>query len=508
MSTDAQPRTPAPPPQNWVWGIVAGLAFAGTALAASALAQLPIRPAALGGAGEVTIANIVVGVFACGWLVWWLVVLRTGQASAARGAAAGVLVACLSYPVVLLLAEFVHADPDVPAAGTQWAATFLHALEKAALGIVTTGFASTIALAVVGLLLALLQRKLAPYPAREGETEGRRGNVLGRLFRFVGYGALVIVGVLVAAFVILTVVPVPPLSGITADPPAEDYEQAIADFAAIEAREATMPLRPDCHSRMRTHDGRSERVVVYFHGLTSCPAQFDALGDRLFALGFNVLVPRLPGHGEANPLTLALAHVTAEDFIATANTALAMAHGLGDEVTIIGLSAGGTIATYETQEDGSVMRPVSVAPFLGPHFLPPWATHAAANLLLWIPNMMIWWNPRQHYSSPATPYVYPRYATRAIAQFMRLGRIVAEQASNEPPAARGIGMLLNENDHAINNNLAVDLASAWERHGAGVQLRFLPRAYGLPHDVIDAREPEGRIGVVYPILLEMIVAGE
>ena len=506
MSTDDKPH-PSAPPAHWVWGIIAGMVFATIALLASAAVRLPIRPVALGGAGEVTIANIAGGVFACGWLVWWLVVLRPRQATATRGAVAGVLVACLAYPVVLLLAEFFHADPDASASGIeQWPAQFLHALEKSALGLVTTGFASTIALAVTGLVLALVQQRLAPY--REHVPAGARPrHLLSRLFRFVAYGALAVVGVLIVAFVVLTLVPVPPLATVNAAPTAESYEQAVADFAAIEAQEKTMPLRSDCHSRMRTHNGRTDRVIVYFHGLTSCPAQFDALGDRLFAMGFNVLVPRLPGHGEADPLTLALADVTAEQFVATATTALAMAHGLGDEVTIIGLSAGGTMATYETQEDGSLVRPVSVAPFLGPHFLPPWATQAATNMLLWLPNMMIWWNPKQHYSSPATPYVYPRYATRAIAQFMRLGRIVAADAASQPPAAQGIGVLLNENDHAINNTLAEDLAGAWERHGAGVDLRFLPLADGLPHDVIDAREPHGDIDVVYPILLEMIAAG-
>ncbi|WP_127751644.1 hypothetical protein [Devosia sp. 1566] len=171
---------------------------------------------------------------------------------------------------------------------------------------------------------------------------------------------------------------------------------------------------------------------------------------------------------------------------------------------ITGLSAGGTITTFETQNDSTLAGAISVAPFLGPAFLPPWATQAATNLLLLLPNMMLWWNPETPYSSPRMPYVYPRFATRAVAELMRLGRITAAQAGWEAPAAQGIGFLLNEADHSVNNAQARQLVAQWREDGRTVDLRFLPQADGLPHDVIDPREPHGAVSIVYPILLDMI----
>ncbi len=504
MSTDRdQPDIPVRSPSHWLWGPFAGLVFAAIGLGGSMLAQVRVSPTALGSAGEITAANLLGGVFLCGWLVWWLVVIRPRQDTALRGAVAGVLVACLSYPAVLLLAHLVNTDRG-HASDSSLLEQVTQALVQSLLGLVTTGFASTIALAVSGVLIALLQHRLTPYP--EVPAGVRPPGVLRRLFHGLVVITLSIVGVLVVGFVVLTVLPVPPLSGVLTPQPATDYQQALDEFSAIEAREAALPLRPECHSQLRTHGTKVARVVVYFHGLTSCPAQGDALAQQLFDKGYNVVVPRLPGHGEEDPLTLALAHMTAEDLVNTANTAIGIAHGVGEDVIIVGLSAGGTVTTYETQQNDTLGNAVAVAPFLGPDFLPPWTTRAATNLLLRAPNLMIWWNSKTPYSSPEMPYVYPRYATRAVGELMRLGRIVAGEAETRRPAAQGIGVLLNRADKTINAPLVEQLVREWEKQGAAVDLRFLPLEDGLPHDVIDPRQPHGNINIVYPTLFEMISA--
>jgi hypothetical protein len=488
---------------RWFWSPLAGLVLALVALLAGSLAQLRIRPAVLGEGGEITAANMLVGVFLCGWLVWWLLVTWPRQATPLRGAVAGVLVACFSYPAVLLLAQFLHADASLSTDGASLLRSLLYVLVQSAFGLVTTGFASTIALALAGAVLATLQRR---FTVRASPSSRHQVGIVRRLFRGLVVAASGLVVLLAAAFIGLTVLPPPPLSGVTDPPPSDSYAQALAGFAVIQAHEASLPLRPECRSQLQSHGRKVERVVIYFHGLTSCPAQADALAARLFSLGYNVLVPRLPGHGEANPLTLALASVTAEDFVDTANFSIALAHGLGVEVIITGLSAGGTITTYQTQHGDTLTEAVAVAPFLGPAFLPPWATPAATNLLLLLPNMMLWWNAQTPYSSPAMPYVYPRFATRVVGQLMRLGRIVDAEAAAEAPGAPAIGVLLNEADHTINNRLVEQLVTQWHEHGRPVDLRFLPQVDDLPHDVIDPREPNGKIDIVYPILLDMIGA--
>jgi pimeloyl-ACP methyl ester carboxylesterase len=244
--------------------------------------------------------------------------------------------------------------------------------------------------------------------------------------------------------------------------------------------------------------------VVFFHGFTNCPAQLDELAPQLFALGYNVYVPLLPRHGEADQMTLALADLTAEEIVESADEAIDLARGLGEHVAVVGLSGGGTMAAWSAQYRADADSTIAIAPFLGPHILPFWANSAATNLLLLLPNLMIPWDPKQPQGPPAMDYAYPRYATHALAQFMRLGDILGASARDKPPLAPGLGMLLNEADDAVSNTLAQRLIASWHRHGREVDLEVLPESLGLIHDLIDPRQIEANTDLVYPVLIDMI----
>ena len=471
------PGVTASPLRSALWSGVAGVVFATVAVLIGSLAQARINPAVVGQPGEVTAANMFAGVLLCGALLWWLLVARSQHVELLRGAVAGVLVACLSYPVVLLLAEFFNADPESIRfeAGTILQ-RLLSILAHSAFGLLTTGFASTLLLALAGVLIAWFERRMTapPDPPRAG------GSVMRPVFRGIAIAAASVLVVLVGTFAFLTLWPIPPLAEQPVPAPAADYEAAMARFSVLEAAEAKLPLRPECRSQLRSHGNKVAMTVIYLHGLTSCPAQGEALATELYGRGYNVLLPRLPGHGEANPLTLALAHVTAEEFVATTEDAVEMAHGLGDEVVVIGLSAGGALTAYEIQHGRGLANAVAVAPFLGPAFLPPWSTKAATNLLLLLPNIMVWWNAKKPYPDPEIPYLYPRFATRAVAELMRIGQLVLAEGVSTPPAAERRGVLLNEADRTISNRLAENLVSEWNRHGGRVDLRILPAADALP----------------------------
>jgi pimeloyl-ACP methyl ester carboxylesterase len=312
-----------------------------------------------------------------------------------------------------------------------------------------------------------------------------------------------IVVVLVGGFAWLSLTPLRPIA-IPPDHPAGSYDEAIATFRTIAAREATLPLHPRCHSTLLTHGRKTALVVVFFHGLTNCPAQADELASQLFDLGYNVYIPRLPGHGEADPLTLALVDMTAEDLVNNAQTSVDMAQGLGDEVVVIGLSAGGTVATWLAQSRADVGNAIPVAPFLGLHFLPSWADRAAANLLLVLPNMMVWWDPSNPMGDTEMDYAYPRYATHALGEVLRLGGLVQAEARYAPPAAQRLGMLLNAADFTVSNARNESVIAAWRSQGRDVTLKTLPLEHGLPHDLIDPRQADADVAFVYPILIGMI----
>lgn len=118
------------------------------------------------------------------------------------------------------------------------------------------------------------------------------------------------------------------------------------------------------------------------------------------------------------------------------------------------MSAGGAMTAWAAQYRADVARTVAVSPFLGPHFVPPWANRAAANLLLKMPNRMLLWNLLEPEGAPGMKHSYPRIPTHALAQFMRLGAVLEEEAAKSRSRAAGLGMLLNDADFAVNNELA------------------------------------------------------
>lgn len=485
----------------WFHSLLAGLFLAMVALVVGPLVGLDIRWT-LGESGSITALTLFLGVFPIGWLVWALLPSRPGGNSIRRGGVAGVITACLAYPVVMLLAEFIQSDWQSGADAGTFVGRVVQVLLLSILALLTTGFAATLLLGVAGILAGAVEGRIAP--TRPGDT---RPTLAGRIIRGFSYAIIGIVVFLMASFAVLTFWPVRSLGPIAVPADATTHDEALAAFAQIEAEEAQLDLNPRCHSMLLTHGRKVERVVIFYHGLTNCPAQADELAPLLFEQGYNVLVPRLPGHGEADTLTLALADVMAEDFVTTAETATALAHGLGDEVVVVGLSAGGTVAAYHAQMDADVTTAVPAAPFLSPAGLPGWAAQAGTNIMLLLPNLMLWWDPSSPYpSSPPMDYAYPRFATHSIGEVMRLGIIVSNAAGQEPANTHHPGTLLNANDTSVNNEVAQALAANWQREGAVVDYRILPQDLGLPHDIVDPRQADANTDVVYPVILDMVSA--
>lgn len=480
---------------NWWWTPVAGAIFGLGAVAAA-----PVTGLGASGAGlmqdEAGWLAPFLGTFATACLFWGLIIGWPRRLSPARGAFTGALVGLCSYPVVLAIADFQQGNPvDVATLGER----SFGIVELAALTILTTGFVAMVIMAGVGVLAALLLRRFYLPPP-----------VFQPVPWMVKAGAIVltvIVLLLGAGFAWLSQLPLDPEALTENRPtgqPAATYEAAMAAFAAIETEEAGLPLHLECGSRLFTHGAKVAKAVVYLHGLTNCPLQADELAQQLFALGYNVYVPRWPGHGEADQMTLALVDLGAEQMVASTDAAIDLAHGLGDEVIVTGMSAGGAMTAWAAQYRADVAHTVAVSPFLGPHFVPPWANRAAANLLLRMPNMMLLWNPLEPEGAPGMEHSYPRIPTHALAQFVRLGAVLEEGASQLPPRAAGLGMLLNDADFAVNNELARQLIAAWQAKGREVDVEVLPRTDLLPHDLVDPRMPGARTELVYPVLIDMI----
>ena len=295
-----------------------------------------------------------------------------------------------------------------------------------------------------------------------------------------------------------------PLStgGLDARPrPARTYAEALARIAALEARDGP-DVSPDGRTRAYLHGARTARAVVLLHGLTNCPAQFDSLARLAYARGDNVLVPRLPRHGLSDRMTTAPAGLTARELCAAADEAIDAAQGLGDRVTVAGLSVGGTLAAWAGQERGDVDRVVLVAPMLGVAVARGWLGAAAARLAARLPNAFVWWDARKKQALPGPRHVYPRFATRAIAATLAVAARVRADAALRAPGARSAVLVTLDGDPAVDNAPAFALVAAWRAHGVpDLRERAFPGTLHLSHDLVDPEQVGANPGLTYPVLL-------
>jgi len=255
-------------------------------------------------------------------------------------------------------------------------------------------------------------------------------------------------------------------------------------------------------SMLMTHDARTARVVVLFHGLTNSPKQYEHLGTLLYEAGDNVYIPRLPHHAERNGNAKTLAGLTAEELRACADSAVDAARGLGDSVVVAGVSAGGTITAWVAQNRPDVRRAVIVAPLLEIGRVPSFLGAPLMNLALHIPNLT-----RNDSPDSLRPDRELGVSTRAIAQVLRLGVAVREASDSTGPRTRDIIFVMNANDHTVKTAPAVALARRWAMNGATAVVYQFPRSNGLPHDIAEEAHPNADPALVYPTL-EALIHGE
>ncbi|HOG46422.1 MAG TPA: alpha/beta fold hydrolase [Anaerolineae bacterium] len=286
--------------------------------------------------------------------------------------------------------------------------------------------------------------------------------------------------------------------------PAASYAEAVARIGALQA-EDTAAVSPVSRLIFLTHGQQAERAIVFFHGYTSSPAQFRRLGEMFYELGYNVLIPRLPHHGLSDRLAPDHALLTAEELARLADEASDIALGLGEQVTVAGLSMGGVMAGWAAQERAEVSLAAPIAPGFGLYPLPARLARPFTHVTLRMPNVFRWWDPVLKDKAPDPGYGYPRYSTHALAQMLRLSAAVQAKAKHKAPATRNVLLVTNANDLSVDNRTAQRLVAAWQRAGAEhIRCYEFPAGLGLPHDLIDPAEPLQQTDVVYPVLVELL----
>lgn len=289
--------------------------------------------------------------------------------------------------------------------------------------------------------------------------------------------------------------------------PARDYDEAMRRIASIQEQEkASGEINPVCVSNAMTHEETTEKVVVLYHGFTSCPEQFRELGEVFFEQGYNVFIPRMPHHGHADQLSDALLATSSEELAAFATETVDIARGLGDEVIVAGLSGGGTLVTWIAQKHEDVETAVMVAPFLGVGFIPTALNRPFAQIADDIPNIWMWWDPQKKADNPFTQsYQYPRYPLHAMAEYLRLGFAAEADAEENRPGVKTLVVITNANDESVNNGVVAQFEELWAQHGRELARSYqFDKALGLPHDLITPTREDGNPALSYPIIISYI----
>ncbi len=282
----------------------------------------------------------------------------------------------------------------------------------------------------------------------------------------------------------------------------DPYEAGIEIATGLKALDGPN-VNPVCHTRLYTHGHRTERSLVLLHGFTNCPEQFDALGRQFYERGWNVLIPRYPRHGYSDRLTRSIAELRSEMLFALANRAAEAGAGLGERLTVAGLSLGGILAGYVAQTRDGVERAVLIAPMLGLRPIPAWGLAALTELARLLPNFYIWWDTNQK-DRIAPLYGYPRFATRAYAALFETGTALQRAARKSAPKARRIEVITNAAEPRLDNRFTAQLVEAWRRQGASVGTFESPALDHLPHDLIDPSNPAQNTELVYPVVIKTI----
>ena len=314
---------------------------------------------------------------------------------------------------------------------------------------------------------------------------------------------------LVSGLVVLGVVLFTPLldRSIAVDAaPAGSYDEAMALADDLRAEDGP-EIDPRCRSQVLDQGEPTQRSVVLLHGYTNCPAQFSVIAQAYADAGYSVVVPRLPGHGESDRLTTALSGIDPAQVTDVGDRAVDIAAGLGEEVTVVGLSGGGTLAGWLASERDEVTEAVLIAPLVVPKAIPEFAVAPVARASRFIPDVFLWWDNDLKEALDDPPYAYPRFSLRSLGTFLAVGRDTQNSEPGRQTPLERLVVVVNENDAAVSNAGVYDVERQLEQllpldvEGVDRTDYVFPADAGFRHDVID---PEGEnaddLDQIYPVL--------
>ena len=110
-------------------------------------------------------------------------------------------------------------------------------------------------------------------------------------------------------------------------PSAFGREAALAKLSELTALDVGIPEAT--RTRLYEPDEGADTTIIIWHGFTNAPSQFGEAAESLRTLGYRVLVPRMPHHGQSDLLNHDLKTLTVADLVGQVDACVDIASGLG-----------------------------------------------------------------------------------------------------------------------------------------------------------------------------------
>jgi len=276
--------------------------------------------------------------------------------------------------------------------------------------------------------------------------------------------------------------------------------------AAEDAHCVTQEVNPAMCSRLFSHGRQTPLSVLFLHGLTNAPAQFFQLAEKVHAAGHNAFIPRMPYHGYRDRCTDAISRLTLGECATWVGDALDTAAALGERLVVAGLSVNGVTAAWIAMRRPDVARTVLLAPLFAPVHVPLALAGVLGSVFAALPNFSVWWDFTLREKMPLLEYAYPKFQTRAVGRFLRLGSKVFAAAKKHIPACKDIALIGTEADTTINIRVAKRFAAMLARWSdVKVRQTWFPKAENIHHDFVDPNQTWQRTDFTDPVILKALL---
>lgn len=266
------------------------------------------------------------------------------------------------------------------------------------------------------------------------------------------------------------------------------YTERVAAIAqTTTATENKLPLlNEDCRSRFLLHPEARDRVCLFLHGFTAGPYQFIPMAQVFFKAGYNVLIPRLPGHGQAGTWGKGSPPPLPTDAAVYLEFALhwfEQARQLGRELIVGGLSGGGTLAAWlGLEKTAAIYRTLLFAPYLS-------SRNRLVDLIVKNSGSYYAWDS----ASPTSPNQpkpakggYHGFALPALRVFLNLGSEILQRVKSDPIAP--LFILSTKNDVAVSIDDHRVLVEAALAHQPIAWHHCFDQSLGIPHTMLTTAE--------------------